>query len=240
MAIILQDHLDGDRDAVMAERVCRLWAGLLARARLKRRRFRGARFIGWAAGADNLIVVEWARAQGCPWDAETCAEAARGGHLHVLAWLRDKGCPWDESTCTKAARGGHVDVIKWARANGCPCDMKSCACAAAVGGHIHMLAWVHATGGRARRRLLLRQRCIGRACRCHPVAARKRLRLECLDVRHRRQGGLPTVAQMAARQRLPVGRVDMPVCGISRRSRHAPMGARPRLSVGPPHVHRSG
>lgn len=70
---------------------------VLARARSRPKRPKGqrrTRFIGWAARTGNLDVVKWARAQGCPWDAETCAEAARGGHLHVLAWLHDNGCPW--------------------------------------------------------------------------------------------------------------------------------------------------
>jgi hypothetical protein len=38
-------------------------------------------------------VLQWARANGCPWDEGTCAAAARGGHTEALAWARKKGCP---------------------------------------------------------------------------------------------------------------------------------------------------
>ena len=46
--------------------------------------------------------------------------AARGGHLGVLQWARANGCPWDGETCELAASGGHLEVLRWARANGCP------------------------------------------------------------------------------------------------------------------------
>jgi hypothetical protein len=45
----------------------------------------------------------------------------RGGHLEVLQWLRANGCPWDETTCAYAARrGGHSELLSWAQANGAP------------------------------------------------------------------------------------------------------------------------
>jgi hypothetical protein len=31
-------------------------------------------------------VLEWLRANGCPWDVETCEYAAGAGHLAVLQW----------------------------------------------------------------------------------------------------------------------------------------------------------
>ena len=43
-----------------------------------------------------------------------------GGHLEVLQWARANGCPWDQRTCAYAATGGHLEVLQWARANGCP------------------------------------------------------------------------------------------------------------------------
>jgi murein DD-endopeptidase MepM/ murein hydrolase activator NlpD len=46
----------------------------------------------------HLELLQWARAQGCPWDEEICALAAEGGHLEILQWARDQGCP-----------GGHAD-----------------------------------------------------------------------------------------------------------------------------------
>ena len=62
------------------------------------------------------------RANGCPWNELTCADAAGGGHLEVLQWARENGCPWDEETCAGAAEYGHLDVLQWAHENGCPWD----------------------------------------------------------------------------------------------------------------------
>jgi hypothetical protein len=38
----------------------------------------------------------------------------------VLQWLRANGCPWDARTCTRAEAGGHTELLRWSRANGCP------------------------------------------------------------------------------------------------------------------------
>jgi hypothetical protein len=38
----------------------------------------------------------------------------------VLQWARANGCPWDEDTCTAAAKYGHLELLQWARAQGCP------------------------------------------------------------------------------------------------------------------------
>jgi hypothetical protein len=61
-----------------------------------------------------LEMLQWARANGCPWDEGTCAAFARGGNLEMLQWARANGCPWDEGTCAAAARGGHLEVLKYA------------------------------------------------------------------------------------------------------------------------------
>jgi hypothetical protein len=50
----------------------------------------------------------------------TCERAAGGGHVEVLQWARANGCPWDESTRANAAERGHLEVLEWARTNGCP------------------------------------------------------------------------------------------------------------------------
>jgi hypothetical protein len=50
----------------------------------------------------------------------TCSYAAKRGHLEVLQWARANGCPWDEETCTFAAKKGHNEVLQWAIENGCP------------------------------------------------------------------------------------------------------------------------
>ena len=63
-----------------------------------------------------------ARQPPCPWDEQTCAIAARGGHLEVLQWARSQQppCPWDMQTCVAAAECDHLELLQWARDNGCP------------------------------------------------------------------------------------------------------------------------
>jgi len=95
------------------------------------------------ASVGALKLLQWARANGCPWDEMTCANAARGGHLTVLH--RANGCPWDEMTCANAARGGHLTVLQWVRANGCPWDKGTCT-SAALGGHLAVLQWARDNG----------------------------------------------------------------------------------------------
>ena len=42
------------------------------------------------------------------------------GQLEVLQWARANGCPWDYRVCEHATRGGHLEMLNWARVNGCP------------------------------------------------------------------------------------------------------------------------
>jgi hypothetical protein len=39
---------------------------------------------------------------GKPADTDACASAALRGHLPVLQWARANDCPWDEMTCASA------------------------------------------------------------------------------------------------------------------------------------------
>ena len=68
----------------------------------------------------RLAVLQEARRLGCPWDANTCAGAAEGGHLKVLEWARGQGCEWDSRTWQLAAGGGHRELLAWAEAQNCP------------------------------------------------------------------------------------------------------------------------
>ena len=40
------------------------------------------------------------------------ASAAHGGQLELLQWARANGCPWDGKTCAHAAKGGQIEVLK--------------------------------------------------------------------------------------------------------------------------------
>jgi hypothetical protein len=46
--------------------------------------------------------------------------AADKGHLEVLQWARANGCPWDEEKIALADSNGYDDVVIWAKANGAP------------------------------------------------------------------------------------------------------------------------
>jgi hypothetical protein len=56
----------------------------------------------------------------------TCTYAAENGDLSILQWCRANKCPWDERTCSMAAKNGHVGILQWCRANGCPWNGSSC------------------------------------------------------------------------------------------------------------------
>jgi hypothetical protein len=73
-----------------------------------------------AARNGHLGMLQWARANGCPWDEVTCRRAARNGDLKMLQWARANGCPWDKWVIIGASENGHLDVVQWAQANGCP------------------------------------------------------------------------------------------------------------------------
>ena len=75
-----------------------------------------------AAEGGHLEVLQWARRNGCPWDDNTTAFAAREGRLEVLQWLRENECPCDERVCRLSAQRGHLNVLRWAHENGCPWD----------------------------------------------------------------------------------------------------------------------
>lgn len=167
VSMVLVTYLDADYDAVIAETVCRLWAGLLAPVRRARRRrdiWRRRWFttptprarqrvaewhqrwlVAEAARRGHLKVLKWARDQGYAWSETVCLRAAQGGHLHVLQLARANGCPWDETTCDEAAQSGHLAVLQWARANGCPCSDWTCRHAARRG-HSTILQWAVTNG----------------------------------------------------------------------------------------------
>jgi hypothetical protein len=99
------------------------------------------------AEGGHLEVLVWAREHGCPWDGRTCACAASCGHLEVLVWAREHGCPWNETTCTSAVIGGHLEVLVWAREHGCPWHPNVTTCTyAALGGHLEVLVWAREHG----------------------------------------------------------------------------------------------
>ena len=56
----------------------------------------------------NVPITKW------------CAFAAENGHMDILQWAMANGAPWDEDTCAYAAANGYFEIFQWARANGAP------------------------------------------------------------------------------------------------------------------------
>ena len=56
-----------------------------------------------AAQGGNLELVQWLRAEGCPWNWRTCSEAVDQGRVEMLRWVRENGCPWSAEDRDRAA-----------------------------------------------------------------------------------------------------------------------------------------
>ena len=98
-----------------------------------------------AAGAGHLHILQWARANGCDWDSDTCCAAAKAGHLHILQWALLNGCMWNKDICSAAAGAGHLHILEWLRMIGGEGNSGTCS-AAAGAGHLHILQWLRANG----------------------------------------------------------------------------------------------
>ena len=66
---------------------------------------------GACAAVGRLDLLVEARALGYPWNAKTCANAARYGHLECLKYAHERGCPWDAKTYFCAMSNGNMEVI---------------------------------------------------------------------------------------------------------------------------------
>jgi hypothetical protein len=103
-----------------------------------------------AAAAGSLEVLWLARRSDCHWGPECYHRAAHGGHLHVLQWLRAEGCPWRwaEMSCYNAVRGGHPELLPWIQEHMPPCDWMcpETFLHAARGGHLLALQWLYDRG----------------------------------------------------------------------------------------------
>src|ERR1700688_4508363 len=61
---------------------------------------------------EQFEILKWARANGFPWDTNTCTYTAKNGHLEILKWVIKNGCPWDAYTCANAAENGHFEILR--------------------------------------------------------------------------------------------------------------------------------
>ena len=72
--------------------------------------------------AGNVEVLQYLRANKCPWDHDTCDLAAMNGHVEVLKWARAQvpPCPWTYRAIAGAVSDDEPEAAEWCRANGCP------------------------------------------------------------------------------------------------------------------------
>jgi hypothetical protein len=79
-----------------------------------------------AAVAGDLDLFKWAHIHAglAVSKADLCAWATEGGKLEILQWAVANGCTMDINTCHSAAEAGRLDLLQWARANGAEWDNK--------------------------------------------------------------------------------------------------------------------
>jgi len=76
-----------------------------------------------AAEKGRRDVLEWLCSElGAEYtlDADSARGAAQYGHLALLQWMRAQGCPWDYCAAMAAAVPWNLHVFRWMAANGAP------------------------------------------------------------------------------------------------------------------------
>ena len=98
-----------------------------------------------AAAGGHIHVLEWARQQGCKWNADTARAAALHGRLNVFMWGVEKSCYVcrEPSVLRWAAASGCIDLLRWMSENGFEYDSGLCKLAVRRG-HLHVLQWARA------------------------------------------------------------------------------------------------
>jgi hypothetical protein len=99
-----------------------------------------------AARCNELEVVQFLRAQGCPWSALTCSAAAGSGRTDMCAYLHGEKCACSQDTCLEAASNGYCSTLRWLREHGCPWHETSIPLAAAEGGSVDAMVFLQQQG----------------------------------------------------------------------------------------------
>ncbi len=100
-------------------------AGFPATMVARRWRDAGTRVADVADAYQSVARYRFALAAGFVSSGSPTDGAARHGSLDILKWLRANGCDWDAGTCASAARAGHLNVLQYLRANGCAWDTRT-------------------------------------------------------------------------------------------------------------------
>ena len=92
-------------DCALIARVGKPWLAVVLANNLPRAGKGGAGALKLEDFVGSAEMLAWAKDNGCPWEEDTCAAIAAGGHLDVLQWAQKHDCPWDEATCTQLGAG---------------------------------------------------------------------------------------------------------------------------------------
>ena len=69
-------------------------------------------------------MLQWARAQQCPWDERTCNLAAGNGHLELMKWAIEHHVPGKRCVhmcvCAFTVENAHLETLESARAQQSP------------------------------------------------------------------------------------------------------------------------
>jgi hypothetical protein len=102
-----------------------------------------------AADGNELSVLQFLHARGCPRDCTVTAAAAKKGHFEMLRWLRESGFAWDpREIMREVASSGNIEMAAWVKQQ--PRQQRRVKCdtramnAAAEAGHTAMCAYLHA------------------------------------------------------------------------------------------------
>jgi hypothetical protein len=66
-----------------------------------------------AAKAGNLEFLQWARANGCPWNSSTLLHACDSGDLELVRWTIENNCDWVENALYHLGKAGHFDILDY-------------------------------------------------------------------------------------------------------------------------------
>jgi hypothetical protein len=105
---------------------------------------------GFAAERGDLVMLQWLRANECPWGssatsysfAEVAIHAAKGHSMEVFLWLQQQGNVFTEPIMSRAASHGAEAIVKWLHAHGCPWSDEVLR-SAAYCPNIGLLKWLH-------------------------------------------------------------------------------------------------
>ncbi len=97
------------------------------------------------AAQSGVKLLELLHQYNCPWDVNTCINAATAETYEELAFAHTHGCAWDQRVCSRAIQSGRLHCLMYACENGCPCGENVCVEAAQCG-QCTMLQFLHEQG----------------------------------------------------------------------------------------------